>query len=187
MLASATQARHPLPPTSGWFDEICYEQLLQHGDVRRLILLAGRQRRPHVSGEQILAAFDALVPMGFSLEKLAALLSPLYARMGIKTGKSATQRYSLPPGRVLVGVLCCLASQGIELTRVDQAADGCVIIAKIPSNIWSFAGELVVSVRREGNATLLEAAAQIPGQLYDWGKSRRILDNLLRETQAFAA
>jgi len=187
MLARTPRVLSARPSAADWSDEVCYERLLSHEEVRRLLLTAGRQRRPELSGEQFLAAFDALVPVGFSLEKLCAILSPLYARMGIKTGKSSTQRYVLPPGRVLVAVFCSLAGQGIVLSRVDQAADGCVLTATIPSNIWSFAGELVVGVHRDATATVVEAAAQIPGQLYDWGKSKRILEHLFRETQAFAA
>jgi hypothetical protein len=44
--------------------------------------------------------------------------------------------------------------------------------------LWSLKGELVVEVRAEGSATLVEAGLTIPGQVYDWGKSRRALVQL---------
>jgi hypothetical protein len=179
----------PLPnePLGDWQQEVCYARLLLHEPVRQAIARAGKQRGVSITGEQLLAAFDVISPVGFSLEKLAGLINPLYSKWGIKTGKSATQRFSLPPGRVLAALLCSFAAQGIELTQVDQAEDGCVLTGTIPSTICSFAGELVVSVHRESAFTSVEAAAKIPGAWYDWGKSKRILDHLFHEAQAFAA
>jgi hypothetical protein len=44
---------------------------------------------------------------------------------------------------------------------------------------------VVVSVRRAAPAgTLVEAATNVPGQLYDWGKSQRCLDELFAEVAA---
>ena len=79
---------------------------------------------------------------------------------------------------MLVGVLCSLASAGHELRKATHAQDGCILEATIPSDIWSFAGDLFVTIKPQGQATLVEAAAIVKGQKFDWGKSRRCLDRL---------
>lgn len=170
-----------------WRREVNYERLLSATEVRGRIASAARMHRKQVSGEQLLAVFDQLVPMGIPLEKIAVLAQPLYARLGLNTNKSAQRQLPLPIGQVLVGVLCALAKQGCELTGVEQAVDGCALHATIPSSIWSFAGELLVTVQGDGPATRIEANAKIPGQKFDWGHSQRLLDALLDNTASFAA
>jgi hypothetical protein len=51
----------------------------------------------------------------------------------------------------------------------------------MPSDMWSLKGDLVVAVRAEGNLTLVEAGLTIPGQVYDWGKSQRALNQLFSD------
>jgi hypothetical protein len=39
-------------------------------------------------------------------------------------------------------------------------------------------GEMVITVERNGGGTGVRAATNIPGQRYDWGKSRQALDQI---------
>jgi hypothetical protein len=47
--------------------------------------------------------------------------------------------------------------------------------------MWSFEGDLFVTVRRRDADTEVEAATRIRGQLFDWGKSTSILDNFFAD------
>jgi len=104
-----------------------------------------------------------------------------------KTGKTRSQVFHRPTGRILVALLCSLARRGRPLRHVKQGIDGCVFEATLPSDVWSMAASLVVSVSRAGGATLVEAATTVPGQLYDWGKSKRCLDELFADLSAAPA
>ena len=53
--------------------------------------------------------------------------------------------------------------------------------------MWSFEGQLVVTIERAGTATKIEAATNIPGQWFDWGKSTRCLEQLFGRLHAKAA
>ncbi len=170
-----------------WSNEINYERLISVPEVRDRVAAAGSLYHKGMSGEEFLGTFDKLVPTGVSMEKLVEIARPLYARLGLNTAKSSSKRFTMPAGRVLVGVLCAMAMHGNELTKVDQHEDGCTLHATIPSSIYSFSGELHFTVRRETSATLIEAETKIPGQKFDWGKSQRLLDNLFERIPAFAA
>ena len=172
---------------SHWSDETNYGQLLEHTEVRDRIVAAGQRYKPQITGEEVLAVFDLIVPCGVPLEKLAKLLVPIYDKLGIRTGKSASLVSRAAPGRVIVAVLCALTSSGQTLTRVEQATNGCILTASIPSSIFALVGEMVISVQHEGGQTTIEAAVKIPGQLYDWGKSQRILNHLFQQTSTYAA
>jgi hypothetical protein len=87
---------------------------------------------------------------------------------------------------VIVGVLCSLARRGEEISSVRQAEDGCTIEAVTPSSPVSFAGTLVISVRRDGAGVRVDAATTIRGQMFGWGRGKACLGNLFDDIAKFA-
>lgn len=170
-----------------WDREVHYETILKFPGVRDTIERYSRQAPKRMTGEQFLALADKLVPLGVPLEGLAALVQPLYARLGIKTGKVRAQQVQAPAGRVLVRALCSLAHHGQSLRGVTQAADGCLLNATLPSDFFSLEGDLLVSVRRNGSQAEVSGATCISGQFFDWGKSNRCLDQLFSDLEREAA
>ena len=172
-----------------WSEEIRYETLLKHPEVREMIALHASQAAEKVSGEQYLELCDiALKPLvgGVQISKVAALMQPIYASWGIGTGKSRTEVLTAPAGTVLVSILCSLAKNSQQVEHVEQGEDGCVIEAKLPSDIWSLAGSLVIAVERARGGMKIEAATRISGQFVDWGKSSRALQTLFDDTVTIA-
>jgi hypothetical protein len=172
-----------------WTKITDYETLIRVPEVRERIARHAARAKKRLSGEQFLEICDKLVsPLsgGVSLAAIAALTQPLTERLGIKTGKTRSDRFQQPSGTMLTAVLCSLAQNGQELHHVEHSSNGCVILAGMPSDMWSLAGELVVAVRPESAATLIEAAATVKGQYYDWGKSRRALDQLFSDITTLA-
>ena len=166
-----------------WFDEIRYTVLLHFPEVRDQIANCAAQTKSRMTGEQFLGLCDtAFIPVaGVSVKKLATIVQPIYANLGVRTGKKRTELLPLPGGRIIVGVLCSLARGGQNLRKVEQAEDGCLLEAAIPSDIWSFEGDLFITVKHHPPGTLVEAAAVIKGQLFDWGKSKRCLEQLFSD------
>jgi hypothetical protein len=187
-----TAAAPPLPveppPMNDWHEEIRYDVLLHFPEVRDLIAHHAGMAKKSMTGEQFLEICETLmqsVAPG-SLKAAVSIALPITTRLGIKTGKNRTELLPNPTGKVIVGTLCSLARHGWEMVKVHQDPNGCVLEAKLPSDIWSLAGELVVSVQRCELGTTVEAAAKIPGQLYDWGKCKKCLDELFADLPALA-
>ncbi len=164
-----------------WQREVRYEALIRRPEVRSLIDRHARLAKKGITGEQILAIYDQLVPLGVSMEKLAGIIQPLYAKMGIETGKEQQAVFPVPPGRMIVRALCFLARRGQAIRTVEQAADGCLLEAALPSDLWSLEGDLLIGVHERLGGTQVTATTRIPGQWFDWGKSRRCLDRLFEE------
>ena len=98
-----------------------------------------------MSGEEFLDICDkAFSPLmgGVPIGKVAAIAQPLYARMGIRTGQNKSEVVSLPVGHAIVTTLCALARNSHSVNRVQQADDGCLIEAVLPSDMLSFAGRV---------------------------------------------
>ncbi len=166
-----------------WEDEVRYDVLLKVPEVRDQVTRHAAQARKRMSGEQFLELCDKLFsPLGpVPLAKVATLVAPVLVRAGIRTGKKRQQDLARRTGEVLVAALCSLARHGQTLKQVHQGDDGCVLEAAIPSDIWSLEGELVLSVQRRRQRTHVEAVTRIQGQLFDWGKSTRCLNQLFED------
>lgn len=168
---------------SNWDKTTSYEELLSIQSVRDLIAHHATLSKRSMSGEEFLKSCDiAFVPLtGVSLSMIGSIVQPIYAKLGMKTGKTRSASFNKPPGKILVALLYSLARNGRKVCRVQQGQDGCVIEAIIPSDLWSWEGNLVVSVQSKGDDTYVEAATVIKGQLYDWGKSNRCLEELFSD------
>jgi hypothetical protein len=159
-----------------WAHEVNYKTLVRHPDVRDLLVMANNRAHAGMTGEEFLKKFDSAIP-GLSIA--TSIVQPLYSSWGVKTGKTVSQRFDRPVGKTIVSILCALAEGSSKIRNVQQLPSGCRIEASIPSDIWSFEGILYIHVERQGTGTLVEAATKIPGQWFDFGKSQRVLNQLL--------
>ncbi len=184
-LSSAEVAVAPLPAWD-WRDEVRYAVLLYFPEVRDQLAKV-KPGKKKMTGEEWLGLCEqAFKPMmhGVPLKTVAVLGAAINTKLGIKTGKSRSAMLDEPTGQVMVDVLCSLAKQPWPLAEVHQGESGCVFEAALPSDLWSLEGRVVVTVERTGANTRVEAATNIPGQLYDWGKSKRCLDQLFGDLGA---
>lgn len=164
-----------------WQHEIEYARLIRVPDVRDRIDRYAAMAPRRLSGKEFLALCDKVVSLGVPLESIGAMGQALWAQLGIETGKDHTEAFSIPPGTAIVAALCALARGGQPVQQVRQFTDGCLIEAKLPSDIWSFEGRLMVTIRRSDQITRVDGATEIKGQLFDWGKSKRCLQALFSD------
>lgn len=174
-----------LPPTqvTDWSQIIEYDALLRIPEFRDQIAKHAAQSKKSITGEEFLNFCDkAFQPMsGVSMEALVSIVQPVSSKLGIKTGKNKSQVFDKPPGKILLALLCSLARHDQNLQQVKQAQDSCMLEAEIPSDLWSLEGRLVITVSRKEAGTYVEAGTVITGQLYDWGKSKRCLNELFSD------
>jgi len=177
----APAPRLPEADPVGWESDVRYAVIVSVPTVRdRMAANAARSKAP-ITGEKLLELADKVykpIP-GISMTTVVEIISPIYARKGIKTGKERAQAVAKPVGWVLADVLCLLALNGYTVRTVHQGSDGCVLECDLPSDWRSFAGgQILVTVERYGTGAGVKAVTNIPGQLYDWGKSKQALDRI---------
>lgn len=166
-----------------WEEESRYEALLRSMHVREMISRHATFARKGMTGEQFLKICDKLMPIGVPMDSLVKVIQPIYAALGVSTGKQRVMQLPFTVGRVMLRTLCSLARAGQSLKDVRQAADGCVFTAVLPSDLFALEGEIIVSLRRHGPGTEVNAATKIGGQWFDWGKSNRWLDRFFADLQ----
>jgi hypothetical protein len=167
------------PPSvhTDWRNEINYEALLRNAEVREL-LAKEQPAKARMTGEQFIGLFEQIVKSPISLVSVMTITQEVSSRLGIQTGKTQAERYRRPIGGIIVSALRALARSGYKVQEVRQATDGCLLICSIPSDMFSLAGKLLITFRQEPDGASVHADTQIEGQLYDWGKSKRCLEQL---------
>jgi zinc-ribbon domain len=181
-------ANPAVEPSSVWHESVDYSTVFNHPDVKSLIVAAAGKKPGGMSAEDFLSAAEPLLGAAgvtVPLNAAARIGQSVYARLGVKTGKEVSASFPSPPGRVIAAVLCSLAARGQALDSAEQATDGCTMTATLPSSMWAFRGTLVATVQAEPSATRVVAATSIPGQLYDWGHSKRVLNSLVEDIGSF--
>lgn len=170
----------------GWRDEVRFDVLVRVPEVRRRVERNAALAKRKLTGEEILSFAGSALSLGVPLDKLAGYVQPMYASWGVKTGKSRHEQVAVPVGEAIVRVLCSFARDGQTLQDVQQADDGCVLTATLPSDLFALEGRMIVGVRSGAGVTRVDAETVIEGQWIDWGKSRRRIDKLFGELRAAA-
>ncbi|QCX00388.1 hypothetical protein FGM00_09785 [Aggregatimonas sangjinii] len=171
---SITKNENDSPAADSWREEKDFRKLVKNPEVQAyLIRFSGKSERA-LSAKEFLKRIDQVFAptTGISLEKLMDVMVPVYKKIGIKTGKSRTDTFDYTIQEVLLKVLCSLVKRNLSLQSVHEANNGVVLVAEIPSSMKTFGGELVVSLEEGPEKTKVTAAAQIKGQLFDWGESK---------------
>ncbi|MBN2427612.1 MAG: hypothetical protein JXK94_04685 [Deltaproteobacteria bacterium] len=168
-----------------WHEEVRYGELMKIFEVRDLIRRHAGLSKGGMSAGAFLCLCDrALVSQAAAVpEKVNGVARSILERLGLKTEIIQSRHYPFPPGKTLVALLCSMARHGQKVRRVSQGEDGCVLEASLPSGLWSFEGDLFVSLHREGEGTSVEAATLINGYSLTKGKRRRCLKELLEDLE----
>ncbi|NUP30920.1 MAG: hypothetical protein HOU01_04285 [Streptomycetaceae bacterium] len=140
-------------------------------------------------GQQARDVWELLGGSFDGLEKQVSNLlgSALGRALGFEINKVHTAPYPQPVGMVLVGVSCAMAETGYRLTQVLQGTDGCVLEAALPRNWATKEGSVVCAVAGNAQQAQVQSAVKVTGQLYDWGRGKRVLADLSARTAAWVA
>jgi hypothetical protein len=111
--ATARPGGHPID----WSECINYEELFRVTEVRDLIAQHSALAKKRMSAEEFLGIRDNVFSpvKGLSWKTIVAVAQPMFAAMGVKTGKTRSQVFARPAGTVLVASLCSLARRGRPL------------------------------------------------------------------------
>lgn len=172
----------PNPLAEDWRETTNYRVVLGHPEVKALISDASKASKAGMTAEEFLKMASPLLSAAGASPAATRLIADFapsfYAKMGVKTGKDAKNGYATSYGRVIAAILCSLASRNQTLVAVHDGTDGCILQADIPSSLTTGKGKLSVTVERKPEGTLATSAAVFEGQASDWGRAKRVLDEL---------
>ncbi len=163
-----------------------YEALIKRDDVRNIISKYALQSPHKLTAQDYLKIIDlAYKPIpGISFSSLSETMLPMFEKLGIKTGKSFQQVININTDEVIIKVLCSLAKNGFHLNSVEQANNGIIMHATLPSNFFTWEGDMLLVVEEQNANTKLLIDVKIKGQYYDWGRSKKIITKITDDLAA---
>jgi hypothetical protein len=106
------------------------------------------------------------------------------SRGGWRSFKSVEKIYPNEYASVATCLAIALWNLKRELIALYNMPQGAVIEAKLAFDFWSWPGRLRFGIfDQAGSITRLIATSEVKGQLYDWGKGRRALEQAFGETE----
>lgn len=187
-VAGSTDRSSNVPPakvepelTSNWEDDPQYEHVISAKVVRDAIVRHSDSAVQGFSAEDFLKIYGKIVPSPVPYDKLAPIVQSMYASWGVKTGQQKSGVVRAPIGVVIARALCSLAKNAQPFKSVNQADEGCTLIAEFPSSLWAMKGEIRITITLHRHGTHVDAATNIPGQMFDWGASNKTLERLFEE------
>ena len=165
--------------TLAWSESINYELIIAHPEVRQHLSTIRPRTMRGLTGEDLLSVFDAVSPIGFSLGKLTSAVLPIYDKLGINTQHQTETEFGTPAGRLMLAVLSSLAYKSLAIDAVEQGTNQCLLTVKIPSGLITNRGQTSILLERLSAAVRVVMSTTLSAQLYDWGKSKRLQQELL--------
>lgn len=105
-------------------------------------------------------------------------------RGGWRSFKSVEKIYPNKYTSVATCLAIALWNSKRELIALYNMPQGAVIEAKLAFDFWSWPGRLRFGIfDQAGSITRLMATSEVKGQLYDWGKGRRALEQTFGEIE----
>lgn len=143
---------------------------------------------------------------GMSVAEIARILAPvsgmsaglfqatleagdsLGRRLGFKSTKRIEKAYAAPYATVVRALVLSVASQRHAITTMLDTPKGVFIEAELPKDFRSLGGALRFDVVEEGPGRIQVAGeSEIKGQMFDWGKGKQALNDVLAKTDMLAS
>ena len=179
-----------IDPALDWRNSHSVRDIMHHPDVRARIEKVTGANPQGMSAERFYEiARPLMIVTGAGpappLKLIKDISLPLTAKLGMKTSRELSQGFRNTFGETLAAVLCSLASRSQPVEDITEATNGCVITSKMASSIWSWEGDMIVTLETHPEGTLLTGVITVPGQLSDMGKSRRVLQALVDDVAKY--
>ena len=187
---TAPSSLDSVDPTLDWRASMVPREIMGHPEVRARIEAVTGENPKGMSAEQFYEfARPVMLITGAGpappLKLIKDISLPISAKLGMKTSRDVTQGFRNTFGETLAAVLCSLASRSQPLEDITDATNGCIIRSKMLSSIWSWEGDLNITLEVREEGTLMTAAITVPGQLSDMGQSKRVLKSLVEDVMKY--
>ncbi|MGH2514249.1 MAG: hypothetical protein ACRDHP_01200 [Ktedonobacterales bacterium] len=142
---------------------------------------------------------------GMSEHEIANLLAPFTAlsgdmfyasmkagqalgnRLGIKTGKQLSRGFPVPYPTTVLALVLALRRLDKEITAIFDTPRGSSVEAKLPTDLFSMGGTMSFEIIDAGPPqTIIQGSAEIKGQIFDWGKTARALNEVFDTATDYA-
>lgn len=166
------------PKQLPWNKEKNLFGLVNNQEFIQILINYGQLAPKKMSAEEFLDGFDSIID-GISLKKTATFANALYSEIGIKTGKKASYIVNNKLLEVIARTLVSMVKNNYQIIKINDAINGAVLWGKFSSDLWTMGGDIIMTIEIIDDKTQIDFEIKIKGQLFDWGKSNKVINNIL--------
>lgn len=108
--------------------------------------------------------------------------------LGLKSTKQEERSFSYPYPLLVRSLILALANQRQEVRTMLDTPRGAFVEADLPKDFFSLGGTLQFDIIEESPLLCrVIAATEIKGQMFDWGKGKRVMNAVLSKTEQLAS
>lgn len=157
--------------------------------VKAILETYGLDARIKVEGMSVEEVGKVLAPFSGSEELFTPLLKvsdALWTNLGVKGKKRFSQDFAATYPKVTAGFIQAILNNNCEITALWDTTTGSFIEAKQPVDMMSLRGILGADVIELSPGLIrIEVATETKGQLFDWGKSKRLVNQIFERTNFY--
>jgi hypothetical protein len=106
--------------------------------------------------------------------------------LGLGTRKAMSHDLAVPYGTAVQALVLALQAERYGLATAFDTPRGAYIECDMPRDFFSMGGTITLDVAElAADRVRIEAACEIAGQKFDWGKSNRAMTGIFAKTDAF--
>lgn len=163
--------------------------LLNDSRARKIITSYATYSKRGLNGDDFLKIVDRVqgaclgaTPI-IPLDICAKIGHALWSSIGITKSAQREREFLMKFGYVSLSCICYLSKNGMEIISTSEGASRCVIEARVPGTLLTYEGRLYSSIQMQGSAAQVSVAVAFRGQAFDWGRSHRLLDDLMNNIE----
>ncbi len=149
--------------------------------------LEGEGAKPGATDEDIAKSLAPITGMPAEMFNLAMKAGEALGKsLHIKSKKQVEKSYTYAYADVVRAVALVLASLNRDLAAIFDTKRGSVIEARLPKDIFSLGGTLRFEIIDNGPSQVrIIGSSEISGQMFDWGKGKRALNEVFDKVEQY--
>jgi len=134
------------------------------------------------SEEDIIKSLSPLIPNFPAIIKIAQALGTI---LGLKSRYQCVKQHNCPYEKAVLSYFLALKQMELEIKTLYDTNTGSTLEAKLPNDIFTLGGRLKIEINDAGSQVRIHAITEVKGQLFDWGKGSRLLNELCESANQY--
>jgi|GEM_PF-3360526 len=140
--------------------------------------IIARQSFGSVSGnseDDIIKSLSPFVPNFSGIVKISQSLGKA---MGLKSRQQCVKIHTCTYDKAVLSYFMAVKQMELDIQTLYDTNTGSALEAKLPNDVFTLGTRLKLEIIDEASQIRVRASTEVKGQLYDWGKGSRLLNDL---------
>lgn len=160
-----------------------YQDIISDERCQKIIMEEAEKAKTGMTAMEFLQYAQLVLPGRIPLSMMASISASIGEKLHWGKEKHGVRVYHHPYPYVILAVLVFLARHSLAVKEIKEADKRCLIVASVPSTATNLNGKMEIIVKGDETKTQVLTEAKLFGQWLDWGKTERLVDDILADIE----